>query len=446
MRLDRIVAALMVLTGFCSFGYELVLHYEAVLILGSSNITMGLIISMFIFGYLSSFWFGKHVDKLKDVKKIVLLFCVLEVAIGLILLFIVPLTRLVPYLADYLSYISIFFFLEEHYLMLIMISILALIIPLLMGGEIPIAMKIISSTKGSKFKGIGTISGLVFAMDSFGAGMGGIITALILIPTFGQTTTAILLACVCLTTATTLMVSYIVTSHPLLKKHILRVSKKKKDAKELKESKKDEEEKEQEKTERKKKIGMQNIRRFNRKITTILWEYKIAVIIIIFGILAVSTVYLNADEMEYYTIQKNYQDQVVFYKYSPYQQIVITENSELGYMMYLNGQLQIAEGDEYQYHEPLVQVPLTTHPDPKRVLIIGGGDGGALEEVLKQDTVSEVVMIELDYEVVAVSKKYFNSVHKNAYDDERATIKYMKGEVDCVIIIPSGAKILLTLS
>ena len=81
----------MIVTGFVSFGYELVLHSEAVIILGSSVTTMGIIISMFIFGYMSSFWFGKLVDRLEDQKKLVHLFLMLEVLIALVLIIIVPL-------------------------------------------------------------------------------------------------------------------------------------------------------------------------------------------------------------------------------------------------------------------------------------------------------------------------------------------------------------------
>ena len=404
MRIDKIVAFLMILTGFCSFGYELVLHYEAVLIVGSSTLTMGLIISMFIFGYLSSFFFGRLVDRLKSTKSMVVLFCLLEVGIALLLVTIVPLTRMVPDLSEYLGYIVGLHLLDKSYLQLIMISILALIIPLLMGGEIPTAMKIISNLRNSGGEEIGRISGLVFAMDSLGAGAGGLTTAIFLIPMFGQSLSALILSGICLVTASILLVSYNLAMKPPL----VKVS----DMFDSKISKK------------KKAVAR---KKWFKKAKGAVIEYKVVLILIIIGIVVLASVAVNVNRIEYSTIQMNYEDPVVYYKYSRYQQIVVVENPDLGYMLYLNGQLQIAEEDEYQYHEPLVHVPLIVHPNPTNILIIGGGDGGALEEVLKHDTVQTAVMVELDQEVVKVSKKYFGSVSKGAFDDPRTEVVYDDG-------------------
>ena len=403
MKFEHFVALLMVLTGFCSFGYELVLHYEAVLIVGSSTLTMGIIISMFIFGYLSSFYFGRLVDKMRNPRKIVTLFVILEVCIALLLLIIVPVTRMVPSISELLGWVIGFHLIDDYYLLIITISLLALVIPLLMGGEIPIAMKLISLRRHTGTSEIGRISGLVFAMDSLGAGIGGIVTSVFLIPSLGQTSTSILLGAISLSTALLMILSYTFYTSGIGKGLERGVDKAFKKEAELRE------------------------RSFIKSLGRILLEYKLALVAIFIGIIIIASMYVNIEQIEHSTIQQNYDDPVVYYKYSRYQQIVIVENPDLGYMMYLNGQLQIAEEDEYQYHEALVHIPMITHPQPRNILIIGGGDGGALEEVLKHDCVEKVVLVELDSEVVTVSRIYFNSVVKDAFDDPKVTIEYEDG-------------------
>jgi len=91
---------------------------------------------------------------------------------------------------------------------------------------------------------------------------------------------------------------------------------------------------------------------------------------------------------------------------SRFQRIDVFESHEFGVTLALDSRIQTTERDEFCYHEMLVHPAMMTHPNPERVLIIGGGDGGAAREVLKHPTVKRVVQVELDERVVEVSKKY----------------------------------------
>ena len=90
-----------------------------------------------------------------------------------------------------------------------------------------------------------------------------------------------------------------------------------------------------------------------------------------------------------------YQSPVAFASTSPYQRIVVTHGAN-GYRLYLNGNLQFAESDEYRYHEALVHPAMAAHGAPRRVAVLGGGDGMAVREILKYPTVQSVTLVELD--------------------------------------------------
>jgi spermidine synthase len=92
---------------------------------------------------------------------------------------------------------------------------------------------------------------------------------------------------------------------------------------------------------------------------------------------------------------KFYQDSIVFTATSPYQRIVVT-NGRTGHRLFLNGNLQFAERDEYRYHEALVHPVMAAHGAPKKVLVLGGGDGMAVREVLKYSGVESITLVELD--------------------------------------------------
>jgi spermidine synthase len=81
-----------------------------------------------------------------------------------------------------------------------------------------------------------------------------------------------------------------------------------------------------------------------------------------------------------------------------------------------------SEKDEFFYHEPIVHCAALAHESPRSALVIGGGDGGSSEELLKHPGIGRVVMAELDPEVVRVSKQYLGSVHRGAFDDPRLEV------------------------
>ncbi len=110
---------------------------------------------------------------------------------------------------------------------------------------------------------------------------------------------------------------------------------------------------------------------------------------------------------------------------SKYQHIQLFETFDFGKMLVLDGKIQLTERDEAFYHEMLVHVPMITHENPKKVLIIGGGDGGSLREVLKHEP-EEVVVVELDKAVVDVSKKYLR-IDGGAFNDERVSFFFEDG-------------------
>lgn len=106
---------------------------------------------------------------------------------------------------------------------------------------------------------------------------------------------------------------------------------------------------------------------------------------------------------------------------SAYQRVQVAISPVFGRMLILDDAVQTTEVDEYLYHEMLVHPAMITHPHPQRVLIIGGGDGGTLEEALKHP-VEHVTMVEIDREVVEVSQRYLPAISAGAFDDPRVRL------------------------
>ena len=97
---------------------------------------------------------------------------------------------------------------------------------------------------------------------------------------------------------------------------------------------------------------------------------------------------------------------VLHQRRSAFQDIKVLESGFFGRMLALDDVVQLTQRDEFLYHEMLAHVPLHAHPNPERVLIVGGGDGGTLREVLKHPSVGHVKLVELDAEVIEVAKAY----------------------------------------
>ena len=115
-------------------------------------------------------------------------------------------------------------------------------------------------------------------------------------------------------------------------------------------------------------------------------------------------------------------EEVLHRRTTPYQRIEVLRSAFFGRMLVLDGVVQLTERDEFVYHEMLVHVPMHVHPGPERVLIVGGGDGGTLREVLRHPGVA-VTLAELDPEVVEVSRAYFPTLSES-FDSPRAMVVY----------------------
>lgn len=111
---------------------------------------------------------------------------------------------------------------------------------------------------------------------------------------------------------------------------------------------------------------------------------------------------------------------------SEYQKIELVDTLEYGRLLIIDGVVMTTERDEFIYHEMITHPVLNTHPNPRKVLVIGGGDGGTIREVVKHTQVQEAVLAEIDARVVEVSRKYLPTIAA-AYDDERVRIKIGDG-------------------
>jgi len=107
---------------------------------------------------------------------------------------------------------------------------------------------------------------------------------------------------------------------------------------------------------------------------------------------------------------------------TPFQLLEVWDTPELGRVFRLDGFNMTSERDEFFYHENLVHPAAVAHPAPRRALVIGGGDGGSSEELLKHSTIELVSLVELDPEVIEVSKAQFGMVHRGAFDDPRLKV------------------------
>ena len=112
---------------------------------------------------------------------------------------------------------------------------------------------------------------------------------------------------------------------------------------------------------------------------------------------------------------------------TPFQLLEVYDTPDLGRIFRLDGCNMTSEKDEFFYHENLVHPVAVAHPDPKRALVIGGGDGGSSEELLKHSTVEQVHMAELDPVVIEVSKAQFSAVHGGVFENPRLKVSVGDG-------------------
>jgi spermidine synthase len=116
----------------------------------------------------------------------------------------------------------------------------------------------------------------------------------------------------------------------------------------------------------------------------------------------------------------------LFSKKSEYQQVDIVETEGYGRMLLNDGLVMISERDEFSYHDMISHVPMFIHPNPVKVLVIGGGDGGTVREVIRHPEVKTCYLVEIDSAVVDGCKEFIPQTSK-ALDDQRVTVKIEDG-------------------
>lgn len=132
---------------------------------------------------------------------------------------------------------------------------------------------------------------------------------------------------------------------------------------------------------------------------------------------------------------------VLHHEKSKYQDVLIFESSDYGTVLVLDNVIQATERDEFSYQEMITHLAMNSHPNPKNVLVIGGGDGGVLREVVKHETVEKAVLVDIDEAVIRLSKKYLPGMSIGFQHPAVTTLvqdgfKYLedqKGQFDVII-------------
>ncbi|ATE61928.1 polyamine aminopropyltransferase [Thauera sinica] len=112
---------------------------------------------------------------------------------------------------------------------------------------------------------------------------------------------------------------------------------------------------------------------------------------------------------------------------TPHQEIEVWDTPRFGRLFRLDGCFMTSECDEFHYHENLAHVAGVAHPCPRRTLVLGGGDGGSAEELLKHPSIDRVVVVELDAGVVDIARRHLQAVHRGALDDPRVELRIGDG-------------------
>ncbi len=120
-------------------------------------------------------------------------------------------------------------------------------------------------------------------------------------------------------------------------------------------------------------------------------------------------------------------DKIIYKKKTKYQKICIVNNKKLGNILILDNIIQTTEFDEFIYHEMICLIPIFSHPKPQKILIIGGGDGGCLKQIIKFKQIKFITLVEIDKKIISCSKKYLFKIHKNSFNDIRTKIIHDDG-------------------
>jgi spermidine synthase len=135
---------------------------------------------------------------------------------------------------------------------------------------------------------------------------------------------------------------------------------------------------------------------------------------------------------------------VLFSGKSEFQTVDVVETKAYGTMLLLDGLVMITDVDEFVYHEMISHIPACLHPSPKKVVVIGGGDGGTVRELLKHPEIEEIVLCEIDEMVINASRDFFPQVAGCLFDDNPrvkvkvgdgiAYMKELKNQADLILI------------
>ncbi len=155
----------------------------------------------------------------------------------------------------------------------------------------------------------------------------------------------------------------------------------------------------------------------NRDLTILRVKGIVIVILLVIG-------FIKADTLTSLAEDALFVDNIIYAKSSSYQRIVVTKG-KIGYGLFLNGNLQFNSFDEYRYHEALVHPAFVAYgAEPKRILVLGGGDGLAVREILKYPSIETVTLVDLDPEMTKVSRTVpaLGELNRHSLDDPRVTI------------------------
>ena len=129
--------------------------------------------------------------------------------------------------------------------------------------------------------------------------------------------------------------------------------------------------------------------------------------------------YASTEDPTFHRIKK-----IIYKKKTKYQEVAIVETAVFGKALVIDGIPQSFEKDEFIYHEALVHPSMVLYKNPKKVLILGTGEGASLREVLKYRCVKEVVAVDIDKEAVEICKKFLKKFHQNSFYDERVNLVF----------------------
>lgn len=394
-----VIAITLISTGAASMIYEVTLIREFTILLGSSFYSGAIVLSAVMGGLaIGSFLIGRLSDR---VKNPFLLLFILEMLIALISLVIVPVTRGFALSDEWMLtdvIISTFKLIglapTSWHVLLIYGATILLIPAILMGGELPVAIKILSKPDTER---IGEVTGLAYFLDTIGGIFGAISAGIIMIPLIGSIRTVHTGGF--LNTIGAMSVAFYMIFVQRTYDH---------DSQEIPSD------------DSKNKISNKGV------------FLMIAIVLILPSLFAVG--YYQAEQLEYTTTLDLYPGQVILdQRQSKFQTITVIEHNVLGRVLFLDGKEQISESDDEPYSEALVLPAMVTmlgnQDEPLDVLLIGGGDLGCLEVLTRfsGDDLKSVTLVDLDPEVIGVSKKYFVSIHNDSWQDPRYEYLAMDG-------------------